>query len=254
MQKRAMDDGAIELLRSALDRERELADKLGASCANTAFVLEARDRVAQHQPYLEALDALAALPPLTDQDVANTVPDPGAEQVEGGRLPQWGLYQGAGKGNVTPGDPHSDQHSAKLTATELHQWGGGKTSINVALMAGPCNGFDGPAAPPVTPFCGYHYSFWLKGTAPRVVVSFVTWDKEGKRESRSQAHVTQEPFAAPGDWTFYSGSFVAPVNAERGALKIGIDGFSDQGGGLGEICVDDVYVGMSKEKALQGGQ
>jgi len=32
-----------------------------------------------------------------------------------------------------------------------------------------------------------------------------------------------------------------------GCLKINIEGFTDQGAGLGEVCVDDVYVGRGRE-------
>jgi len=252
MEKRAFDDAALQQLRMALDTERELAAKVAATCDNSGLVAEVRDRVESHGPYLEAMEVISALPPLSEQDVANTVPNPGAEELDGSLPAHWGMYTGAGRATMGLGEPHSGEHSAKLTATELHDWGGGRTSINVALMAGPCNGFTGPQAPEVTPFSGYHYSFWVKGTAPRVVVRFVTWGEDGEVGSRSQAIMRAEPFAATDEWAFHSGSFVVPMTAARGALKICIEGYNDEGAGLGEICVDDVYVGMSREQALQG--
>lgn len=56
-----------------------------------------------------------------------------------------------------------------------------------------------------------------------------------------------EPVAISGEWTRVSGQFVTPLSAARGCLKINIEGFTDQGAGLGEVCVDDVYVGRGRE-------
>ena len=55
--------------------------------------------------------------------------------------------------------------------------------------------------------------------------------------------------AAQADWTHYKGSFVTPPEAARGALRIGIEGYVEEGAGLGEICVDDLYVGRSRAEA-----
>jgi hypothetical protein len=92
----------------------------------------------------------------------------------------------------------------------------------------------------------------MKGTAPRVIVSFTAWDDKGGRESRVNVSPGPEPVAPAADWTFVSGHFVTPLTAARGCLKINIEGYTDQGGGLGEIHVDDVYVGRSKEASLKG--
>ncbi len=78
-----------------------------------------------------------------------------------------------------------------------------------------------------------------------------TWGESGENGTRGFADADLEPFAATDEWRFYSGRFITPVDAARGALRIGIEGYDAEGGGLGEIAVDDVYVGRSKAAAQQ---
>ncbi len=254
MQERHFDETWIEEARQLLRDEASLADKIAATCPNAGLVGEVRSRVERHAAYQEAFDLLAALPPIPEAETANLAPNPGAEVVSQDRPAEWATYTGAGAGTLGLAEGHSGQHAAKLTTTVLHDWQDGRKSINVALMIGDCNGFDGPRAPELLPLHQYFYSFWLKGDAPRVVVSCTTWDKTGNRKSRGLGRTKLEPFAATDEWTLYTGSFITPPDAARGALKIGIEGFLDEGAGLGEILVDDVYVGRSREKAEQGAR
>lgn len=240
------DEAGLHEMQAPLRREVELADKLAVTCDNPALVAEVRERLQMHAPYRSAFELLAALPPMSDSEATNIAPNPGAEEVDGNRPAQWSTYSGAGHCTLTLTEGHTGRHAAKLTATAQHDWGDGRKSINVALMIGDTNGYEGPRAPQVQPLHQYYFSFWLKGTAPRVVVSFVTWDDTGSRESRGGPAALLAPFAAPAEWTRYSGRLITPATAARGALKIAIEGFDSEGGGLGEICVDDVYVGRSK--------
>lgn len=252
MERCPFDEAGIEEFTSFLDEEQSLADKIAANCKNEGLVEEVQKRLEMHAQYREAFDILAKLPPMTEEDAANVAPNPDAEETAGGRPAQWATYTGAGRRRLSVVEGRDGGHCAKLTATELYDWHDGRKSINVAVMIGETNGFSGEKAPEALPLHRYYFSFWLKGNAPRVVVSFTTWDAKGERGSRGFAGVKMEPFAANEEWTFYSGAFITPANAERGALKIGIEGFLSQGGGLGEICVDDVYVGRSKTKAMEG--
>lgn len=250
MTSRPFDDADLAEVTALLDREQELAERIAARCANAALVEEVRARVASHAGYREGLALLAKLPPLSEADAVNIAPNPTADE-EAGRPADWGLYAGAGGATLSSADGRRGR-CGRLVANRLHDWPDGRQSINVAMMIGPTNGYRGENTPEVLPLHVYHFGFWLKGTAPRVVVSFVTWDASGER--RGLARLDLEPFSASAEWTFYSGRFITPADAARGALKIGIEGFLEQGGGLGEILVDDVYVGRSRAAAQAMGK
>ncbi len=251
MTSRPFDEAGLAEVQGLLDRERTLADQVAATCPNQPLAEEIQARAKLHDPYREAFALLAKLPPLTAEDGANLAPNPDAEQVANGRPASWGLYTGAGDGKLDVAPGRNGGSCGRLTATKLHDWGDGRQSINVALMIGDSNGFIGLKAPAVLPLHGYYYSFWIKGAAPRVVVSFVTWDDKGGPESRVSVPARPEPLTPTGDWTFVSGQFVTPLSATHGCLKINLEGYTDQGGGLGDICVDDVYVGRSRAASLQ---
>jgi len=252
MQGRPFDDEGLAEIGGLLERENALAAKIAAQCPNKPLAEEIVGRAKLHDTYREAVAVLAKLPPLNAEDAANIAPNPDAEQTAKGRPASWGLYQGAGQGTLTVAPGRGGGSCGKLTATKLYDWGDGRQSINVALMIGDCDGFLGDKAPPVLPLHGYYYSFWLKGTAPRLTVSFVTWNEKGTRESRGGVPAKPVVLTATGDWTFVSGKFVTPPTAARGALKLNIEGYTDQGAGLGEICVDDVYVGRSQAASMKG--
>ncbi len=249
---RMLDDAEMRELGDLLAREATLAGKIAAGCTNPELVAEVRSHADMHAPYREVLALLAKLPPPPEEDGDNLALNPGAEELAGTSPAHWGLYTGAGRATLTCGEGRGEGHCAKLTATELHDWPDGRKSINVAVLAGDTNGFDGARATPVLPLQRYYFSFWVRGTAPRVVVSFVTWDAAGSRGARGKARVQLAPFAAPAEWTFVSGSCLTGPAAARGALKIGLDGYLAEGGGLGEVCVDDVYVGRSRARAAAG--
>ena len=252
LETRPFDEEGIREFMEALDTKQSLAERIAAACPNEGLVAEVQERVQMFAAYREAFELLATLPPMTEEDEANIAPNPSVEEVAGNRPAGWGAYTGAGRCTLGVGEGRDGGRCGKLTATGLHDWGDGRTSINVALMIGDTNGFSGENAPEVLPLHRYHFSFRIKGDAPRVVVSVTTWDASGSRESRGGARVKLDPFAAPDEWTFISGSFTTPVNAQRAALKIGIEGYDHEGGGLGEICVDDVYVGRSRARAAEG--
>ncbi|MBI2298814.1 MAG: beta-N-acetylglucosaminidase domain-containing protein [Armatimonadetes bacterium] len=246
MTSRPFDEAGLAEVTGLLGREEALAKAIGERCRNAGLVEEVKARVALHAPYREAFAVLAKLPPMTDADAANVVPNPGAEEVAEGRPAGWGLYAGAGGATLTTAEGRTGRKAAKLAATKLHDWPDGKQSINVALLLGDTNGYDGLKAPEVLPLHRYYFRLWVRGQAPRVSVSFVTWAAMGTRESRGGPMLDLAPFPAPAEWTRVTGSFITPANAARGALKIGIEGYTDEGGGLGEILVDDVYVGRSE--------
>ncbi len=251
MTSRPFDEVGLAEVTAALDQERALADKIAANCPNKPLAEEIQQRCKLHDPYRQACALLAKLPPLTAADAANIAPNATAEQVADGRPASWGLYTGAGSGTLGVAPGRQGGSCGKLTATKLYEWGDGRQSINVALMVGDSNGFVGEKAPPVLPLHGYYYSLWVKGTAPRIVVSFVTWDEQGDRGSRVSVPAKPVAVTPTAEWTRVTGKFVTPLTAARGCLKINIDGYTDQGGGLGEVCVDDVYRRRSQAASLQ---
>lgn len=252
MTSQPFDGAEMESLSSTLNAEVTLCDEVAATCQNAGVVAEARQRVAGHQAYRDALTALKGLPPMTEEDAANLIANPGAEQVVDGKPVGWQTYTGAGGCALVSEEGRKGGRCGKLVANKMYEWGDGRTSINVALMLTGSDGFTGANALQVQPMHRYYYSFWLKGTAPRVVISFVTWSDPKSSASRGSGIGKTDAFSAPGEWKFFYGSFVVPAGAARGALKIGFDGYAEQGGGLGELCVDDVYLGRSRARALQG--
>lgn len=253
MSSRPFETEELQELKALLEAEAQLAHKIAQSCRNPEIAAEIPQHVAQHNPYREALALLEKLPPQTEKTAAaaNIAPNPDAEQVSGGKPVAWGLYVGAGSAVLSAASGRKGGHCGKLAATKLYDWGNGRKSINVAVMIGDSDGFSGANAPAIQPFARYYFSFWIKGNAPRVTVSFVTWNEKGSVDSRAHVPLLAQPLAAPEEWTFIFGKFVTPLTAARGCLKIGIEGYTDEGGGLGEIYVDDVYVGQSKEASLQ---
>jgi hypothetical protein len=113
-------------------------------------------------------------------------------------------------------------------------------------MVGPTNGYTGEKAPDIEPLTKYYVRFYLKGDASRVVLSFTAWGERSDAGGRVSAYLKLEPFHPTEEWKEYRTSFVTPASARRGALKIGIEGFEAEGGGLGSVTIDEVYVGRSR--------
>jgi len=76
-----------------------------------------------------------------------------------------------------------------------------------------------------------------------VTIRLILWPETGQREQRQSALPAPEAFAAPAGWTRYEGSFATPAGIGRGALQIGLVGDADEGAALGEIWVDDAWLG-----------
>jgi len=252
MQQSPFDEAGLQEVLGVLDKEQALADKIAKTCPNAALVEQVAEHAQMHDAFREAFDILSKLPPMSEADAANIAPNAGAEDVADGRPATWGLYKGAGDGVLTVAEGRTGKSAGKLSATRMHDWQDGRESINIAMMIGQTNGFDGSQAPPVLPLHKYYFSFWAKGTAPRVVVGFTTWSEGWTSQSRGQPRGDLEPIKATAEWTRYRGSFITPANARRGALKIGIEGFVSEGGGLGELLIDDVYVGRGRPETDEG--
>jgi hypothetical protein len=235
----------LHAFRATLEKEKELAGKIAQTCANRALVAEIQQRVTMHDGYRQVADVLVKLPPAPETPAVNVVPNPGAEEVRDGRPAGWGLYVGAGKARLGNAPGRNGGLSARLTATDWYVWPDGRRTINVAIVVGDSDGYDGMNALPLQPLRRYWFSLWLRGSAPAVKISLVTWGPKGDRDSRGGSDLIGT-FAAPEEWTRYEGSFVMPAGAARAALKIAIDGQEGQGGGLGELYVDDVYLGAGK--------
>lgn len=235
----------LDAFRAPLAKEKELAARLAQTCTNPMLVAEIQQRVAMHDGYREAADALAKLPPAPESAGLNMLPNPGAEEVREDRPVGWGLYVGAGKARLDSAPGRNGGLCARLVASDWYVWPDGRRTINVALIAGDSDGYQGTNALSLQPMRRYWFSLWLKGTAPTVKIAVVTWGPKGDRDSRGGSDLIST-FAAPPQWTRYEGSFLMPAGAARAALKIAIDGQEAQGGGLGELCVDDVYIGTGR--------
>lgn len=247
LRSRPFDVDTVREVLGQLDKMEALQKKLETSCQNTDLMAEVAQLTARYTGYREAMALVESLPEPPEGEAKNLAPNPSAEEGQGDRVAQWQMYTGAGQGTLQRVEEgHSGKYAAKLTATRWHDWGDGRRSINIAAMVGPTNGFTGEGAPEVEPLSKYYVRLCLKGDAPRVVVSFTTWNEKGDRDSRGFARVKLQPIHPTKDWQECSASLVTPANAKRGALKIGIEGFEFEGGGLGSIFVDDVYVGRSK--------
>jgi hypothetical protein len=236
----------LDAFRVPLAKEKELAAKLAQTCTNQALVTEIQQRVAMHDGYRQAADALAKLPPAPEAGGVNVIPNPGAEEVKDGRPVGWGLYLGAGKARLSSAPGRDGGLCARIEATEWYPWPDGRRTINVALMIGDSDGYQGTNALSLQPMRRYWFSLWLKGTAATVKIGVVTWGPTGDRESRGGVGELVGAFAAPQEWTHYEGSFLMPAGAARAALKIGIEGQEGAGGVLGEVCVDDVFLGAGR--------
>ncbi len=245
LKARPVDEEDLRQMRAHVTALHDAAQRVCDKTQDEALVEEVQGRARQFDGYLEAFEALLKLPAPQEVSAENMVENPGGEEVEHELPKGWGSYTGAGKCRLrTSEEHHLGQRSIELETTEWYEWGGGRRSINCAVMAGRTNGFTGQKAPEIAPFTKYYFSFWLKGDWPEVTVSFVGWSGTGQSAAdRVMAKTTLEPFAPTSDWKRYQGSFVTPATAVRGALKIGISKFEDEGAKLGTIWIDDLFVG-----------
>lgn len=230
-------------LQGALERVRK-------TCRNQRLVEEVEQEAERFTPYLRALDIVDKLPPPPNAKPDNLVPNGDCESVEGGKPVGWGRYIGAGAAELAAqGDAHGGQWCAALTVTRPYDWGDGRKSVNVALMAADSNGYEAGDAPELEPEHVYYVSLWLRGDPLPVYISFTGWKGAGGSGDRVVVDVGIEPFVAPREWTRYTGRFIVPAGVRRGCLKIGIEGWwQGEEPPLGTICVDDVYVGGSEEQ------
>ncbi len=253
--QRWIDDAEIERIEGMVGALQAGLDGVKAACANERLVAECEAEAGRFLPYREAMAAMRRLPPPDPALVANLVAKADCEQVADGKPVGWRLYTGAGAAELGVGDEaHGGEHCVALRVTGSHDWGDGRKSINVAAMAGNTGGFDAGEAPAVQPLRIYYVSFWLRGDALPVEVSFLGW-REGRTSSdRVSLRIGVEPFTAAKEWTRYTGRFIVPADVVCGALKIGINGWwRGEEPPTGAVYLDDVYVGGTRAEA-EGAQ
>lgn len=80
---------------------------------------------------------------------------------------------------------------------------------------------DGPGFV-VEPSCRYEFSFDVRGSVPAVAVDLVYWTGDDERKDRRTAKVDIADRSVSAAWTVKTGSFVAPKDARRAALRLSI--------------------------------
>ena len=114
----------------------------------------------------------------------------------------WGYYSGDGSGDwglAAPG--RTDACCLRVRALKAHENG----RMNVALLAGDSDGYQGERALPGTMGATYKVRFWLKGNAPVVGVDAVTWPNDPKSPA-DRVHLPLLQATPAPEWQRYEGT------------------------------------------------
>jgi len=178
----------------------------------------------------------------------NLMQNPGAEKVIPAEdYPEgWGLYNGGGEcnGGTTDKDAHTGQYSSFLTFKDFFvNKDTGEKAVNIDLMLGKTDGYDGKDAIKAEANTAYYFSFWIKGDISQVSVRVFTWKtEEGLKDSRGMITPSLVGDIVPtSTWTKYEGGFTTGLDTKRFAVGIHINKIPGLTSGQ-TIYVDDVEI------------
>lgn len=95
----------------------------------------------------------------------------------------------------------------------------GATVHSASVVIGATGDLPGFA---VEPSCRYDFSFDIRGSVPAVAVDLVYWTGDDARKGRREAKVDIADRSVSAAWAVKKGSFVAPKDARRAALRLSI--------------------------------
>lgn len=131
---------------------------------------------------------------------------PAAVGADGEKPRGWGYYQGDGTGEWGLAGPTGDRgQSVRLRAVKPHANG----RMNVALLVGDSDGYQGARALPGIPGASYRLSFRIQGNAPVINVDAVAWPHDpSSPEDRTTVAIRQ--VTAEAGWKQYEARFTLP--------------------------------------------
>ncbi|MGC9319804.1 MAG: beta-N-acetylglucosaminidase domain-containing protein [Armatimonadota bacterium] len=238
--------GMVDELERAVERLGAVAGDtdLAVHLAST-MVAQARADVTGFKPP----DEVQPRPPVTPRPLAAGVVNGSVERLSDGSPVGWSLYTGAGEAElIVSDDAHSGRRSACLHATEWyhnpdHPTHGDRRWINAALIHGSEEGgMHGTDAYDVDPETTYRCSFHLKSDAPGVVVEFQGWSEGFAPGNRHLLRSGLSSITPTDRWRRYETTFTTWFDTRKFALKIGLQGYADEGMRLGKVWVDDVAI------------
>lgn len=137
----------------------------------------------------------------------NLAPNPSVTRDPPGKsAPGWKVYLGDGTADevvVSPG--RTDDRCLRFRALKPHANG----RVNVALVCGDSNGYQGTHALEGVLGVTYRLTCWLKGNAPRVNLQAVTWPNDPANPG-DRVHVPIGHLTASTEWKRFQATFTLP--------------------------------------------